>query len=537
MRRSPGIKAVVVLGAGVLLGILAFGGPPQPSFHIVIEGGRVLDGTGVPWYRADIGIQDDRIIAVGDLSDVGAERRIDAGGLYVAPGFIDNHSHAASGLASEELSSAHPLLAQGVTTVAVNPDGGGRVVDLARQRAKLLEHGLGVNVARYIGHGAVRQEVLGMANRAPTDEELDRMRELVREAMEEGGLGLASGLYYAPGSYAETGEVIELARVAGEHGGVYSSHIRDEADYNIGVVAAVEEVVTIAREGALPGIVTHIKVLGPRAWGLADTVIARIDEARGAGVEIWADQYPYAASGSGVTGALVPRWAQDGGHEELVRRIDRPGEGPRLREEMLENLVERRGGADRLQIRRFAPDPSIEGRFLSDLADERGLHPVDFAIELLREGGASFVSHVMREEDVEAFMRQSWTMIASDGGLVPFGEGVPHPRNYGTFSRVIHRYVQERGTLSLEEAVRKSSMLPAQALRLSDRGVIRPGAVADVIIFDLDQTKDRATYLEPHQLSDGMIYVIVNGILTVEGGRFTDAVPGRVIGPGTGGDR
>jgi len=499
----------------------------QQPYDLVIRNGRVLDGTGVPWYYADVAISGDRIAAVGDLEGARARRVIDASGLFVAPGFIDVHTHAAPGLATPELSSAEPLLAQGLTTVIVNPDGGGPV-DLAEQRARLLEHGLGVNVALLIGHGSVRQEVLGMEDRAPTPQELERMRELVRAAMEAGAFGMSSGLYYSPGSYATTEEVIELAKVVGDYGGLYTSHIRDEADYNIGVVAAVDELIRIAREAGIPGIVTHIKALGPRVWGYSQAMIERIERARAEGVEVWADQYPYEASGTSITGALVPRWALVGGPDSLRARIENPQTLRRLRADMLDNL-DRRGGAARLSFRRYEPDPSIEGRTLQEVAAQRGLEPVDLAIELLETGGAGFVSFNMKTEDVELFMRQPWTMTCSDGDLERMGVGKPHPRSYGTFPRKIRVYVLERGVIDLATAVRSMTGLSATVFRLDDRGYLRPGAAADIVVFDLDRLRDTATYDDPHQLAEGMVHVLVNGEFAIESGQLTGELNGRVL--------
>ena len=509
---TPGMASVVVA---------------QQQYDILIRNGRVLDGTGNPWYHADIAIVGERIAAVGDLSGASAARTIEAEGLYVAPGFIDAHSHAGEGLATPGLSAAQPLLAQGITTVLVNPDGGGPV-DLAKQRQELMADGLGVNVAQWVPHGSVREEVLGMEDRAPSATELERMKALVRAGMEDGAVGLSSGPFYAPGSYSTTEELVELAKVASEFGGAYSSHIRDEGDYNIGVVAAVDEVVRIAREAELPGIVTHIKVLGPRVWGFSSALAHRIDRAREEGIEVYADQYPYEASGSSITGALVPRWAQVGGEEALVERVDNPAERARLRADMLENL-DRRGGAARLQFRRHEADPSIEGKTLQEVADERGMHPADLAMELLKAGGAALVSFNMNEGDIETLMRQPWTITASDGDLVPMGEGVPHPRSYGTFPRKIRKYVIEEGVVDLPTAIRSMTLLPATALRMWDRGVLREGAVADLVVFDLEKVRDKAEYQRPHQLSEGMIYVLVNGKIALEEGRYTDETSGKVL--------
>jgi N-acyl-D-aspartate/D-glutamate deacylase len=396
------------------------------------------------------------------------------------------------------------------------------------QRQRLLEHGVGVNVALLIGHGSVRREVLGMEDRAATPQELEQMRALVRAAMEEGAYGMSSGLYYSPGSYATTDEVVELSKVVGDYGGLYTSHIRDEADYNIGVVAAVDEVIRIAREAAIPGIVTHIKALGPRVWGYSSALVERIERGRAAGVEVWADQYPYEASGTGITGALVPRWALVGGRDSLRARIENPEALRRLRGDMLENL-DRRGGAARLSFRRYEPDPSIEGRTLEEVAEERGLGPVDLAIELLETGGAGFISFNMKAEDVELLMSQPWTMTCSDGDLERMGVGKPHPRSYGTFPRKIRKYVLERGVIDLGTAIRSMTGLSATVFRLDDRGYLTPGAAADIVVFDLERLRDPATYDDPHQLAQGMVHVLVNGGFAIESGEFTGKLNGRVL--------
>lgn len=531
MRQAPrGTPAKTCAQLLVLLGCLLGSTAPtaaQEPYDILITGGRLLDGTGNPWYYADVAIKGDVIVAVGDLGDVQARQIIDATGLYVAPGFIDVHTHAGGGLAKPELSEGRPLLAQGITTIVANPDGGGPV-DLAAQRVALLEHGLGVNVALLVPHGSVREQVLGMEDRAPTPAELEQMRALVRTGMEQGAYGLSSGLYYAPGSYAATEEVIELAKVVAEYGGVYTSHIRDEADYNIGVVAAVDEVIRISREAGLPGIVTHIKALGPRVWGYSMALVQRIERAREEGIEVYADQYPYMASGTSVTGALVPRWAQVGGREELIRRINDPRERARLRADMLENL-DRRGGAARLQFRRYAPDPSIEGRTLEEVAEARGLDPIDLAMELLEHGRPRLVSFNMNEADVETLMCQPWAMTASDGDLVPMNEGVPHPRSYGTFPRKIRLYARDKGVIDLSTAVRSMTSLPANVFGLSGRGVLGSGAIADIVVFDLDRLQDLATYERPHQLAQGIAHVLVNGRFAIEEGEITGRLHGRVL--------
>ncbi len=502
----------------------------QAQYDVLIRDGRMLDGTGNPWRYADIAISGDRVVRIGTLDTAHANRIIDARGLYVAPGFIDVHSHAAGGLASSELSHAQPLLAQGITTVIVNPDGGGPV-DLEEQRERLLEHGLGVNVVLMVPHGSIRRTVIGMENRRPTHEELERMRELVRRGMDAGAFGLSSGLYYAPGSYAETEEVIALAKVAGTGGGVYTSHIRDEADYSVGVVAAVDEVIRIAEEAELPGIVTHVKALGPRVWGYAGAIVERIRRARERGIQVFVDQYPYAASGTSITGALVPRWALVGGHDALLKRMNMPETRARLRSDIVENL-DRRGGAARLQFQFHDPDPSIEGKIMLEVAEERGMEPVDLVLELLQAGETGLVSFNMNDRDMHLLMRQPWTMTSSDGGLTTMGRGVPHPRYYGTFPRKIRMYVLDRGIVTLENAVRGMTSLSASVFSMADRGMLREGAVADVVVFDLASVRDRATYADPHQLSEGIVYLLVNGELAIDDGRFTNVMSGRVLGRG-----
>ena len=497
------------------------------TYDVIIRNGRVIDGTGNPWFLADVALNGDRIAAIGDLEAAGAERDIDATGLYVTPGFIDAHSHAGPGLASRGLSHGEPLLAQGITTVVINPDGGGPV-DLARQRSELLRDGLGVNAAQLVPHGSIRRAILGAEDRAPTVTEMEQMSGLVRKGMEEGAFGLSSGTFYVPGSYSHPDEIVALAEVVAEFGGTYTSHIRDESDYTVGLVAAVEEVIDVARRAGIPGVITHVKALGPRVWGFGAVITGRIEAARDEGIEVYTDQYPYPASATGLSAALLPRWSQAGGTDSLMARFDRPGVMADIRTAMVGNLA-RRGGADRIQFRRVGFDESIEGRLLSDLARERGEDPIDTAIDLLRRGGASIISYNMDEDDVRTLMSPSWNMTASDGGLVPWMEGVPHPRSYGTFPRKIRHYVLEEGVVNLASAIRSMTGLPAQVFRVSDRGVLRPGAYADVAVFDLVLLNSPATFTEPHQLAEGMVEVFVNGEAAVSSGKLTGRSAGIVL--------
>jgi N-acyl-D-amino-acid deacylase len=526
VRPRPRWNAVLL----AVLAVCAVLTPPlqaQERADLVLRGGRVLDGAGNPWVRADVAVRDGRIVAVGRLDGWRGAEELDVTDLYVAPGFIDVHTHASEGLTDPERSAALPQLMQGITTVFLNPDGGGPV-DLAAQRAELEADGLGVNAALLVPHGSVRGEVVGMEDRDATPEELDRMRTLVRRGMEEGAFGLSSGPFYAPGSFASTEELVTLAREAAAFGGVYTSHIRDESDYSIGLVAAVDEVITVARESGARSIVTHIKALGPRVWGYSTAVVRRIERARAEGLEVFADQYAYTASATGLSAALVPRWAQEGGTDRMRERFDDPELGQRIVAEMWENL-DRRGGAERIQFRSHRPDPSIEGRTLAQVAEERGVDAVEAALQLLREGGPGIVSFNMDDRDLAEFMRQPWVMASSDGEFPVWGEGVPHPRAYGAFARRLRTYVLDEGVLELEEAVRGMTSLPAAVHRMEGRGLIRVGAVADLAVFDLERVRDRATFTEPHQYAEGMVHVLVGGEVAMRDGQATGVRAGRVL--------
>lgn len=518
-------RLIVLLNSVLFLSACQAGAPDH--FDIVIRGGKVLDGSGDPARTMDVGIIGDRIVATGDLGGTDSDRVIDASGFYVAPGFIDTHSHAAAGLISEDRSHARPLVASGVTTVVVNPDGGG-AIDMEAQRQELLLHGLGINVVQLVPHGSIRSEVIGSEDRLATEEELTYMREWVRRGMEAGAFGLSSGPFYAPGSYSDTRELIEMAKVAAEFDGIYTSHIRDESNYTIGLEAAVDEVIQVARAAHLPSIVTHIKALGPTVWGQASRIVENIERAREEGLEVFADQYPYSASATGLAAALLPRWAQAGGRDSLIARLDHPDTADRIRAEVADNLA-RRGGAERIQFRRFQADSTVEGRTLQEVADGWGMDPIAASLDMIRRGSPGIVSFNMLDEDVEHFMVQPWTLTCSDGSFPVWGEGVPHPRGFGSFPRKIHMYVVEKAVMSLPEAIRSMTARSAEVFRIADRGVIREGAFADLVVFDLDRLRDRATYTEPFQLSEGMIHVLVNGQEVLSDGEFTGRMAGRVL--------
>ena len=487
---------------------------------LLIRNGRVIDGTGAPARTADVAITGDRITFVGDAAraNVQAKRTIDARGLVVAPGFIDPHTHTL-----EDLSSSDPkrranvdYLMQGVTTVITGNDGGGPY-EVARTLAKWNAEQLGTNGALLVGYGTVREAVMGMSDAKAEGAQLDSMRALVGKGMREGALGMSTGLYYAPQSYATTDEVIAMAKVAAKYGGIYDTHLRDESSYTIGLLAAIREAIHIGHEAGMPSHISHIKALGTDVWGRSDSAIAIIEAARNAGDKVSANQYPYTASGSSVGASLLPRWAEVGGRDSLRARVANPATKARLVTEMMENL-RRRGGAKSLLIT-STRDTAILGRTLEDIAKARDVSPVEAAIQIIIAGDASVASFNMDEKDIVAFMRRPWVMTGSDGSA-------GHPRKYGTFPKKWAEYVRGRKVLTPEQFVRQSSALTAETFGIKDRGVVAMGKYADVVVFDDATFMDHATYRNPTALATGMRYVIVNGQVAVDGGAYTGITAG-----------
>ncbi|MBS1820520.1 MAG: amidohydrolase family protein [Acidobacteria bacterium] len=487
------------------------------ELDLLIRGGSVVDGTGSPAKAADVGIAGDRIVLVGSSAGRHAKRVIDATGLVVTPGFIDPHTHTAGDLSDPKRSRNDAYLMQGVTTVVTGNDGDSPR-DIGATLDKWKRQGIGTNAALFIGQGTVRGQVMKMSDSKPTAEQMEQMEHLVDTAMQQGAIGISTGLYYAPGSYSTTEEVIELAKIAAARGGIYDTHMRDESSYNIGLQAAVRETIHIGQEAHLPVMISHIKALGVDVWGQSADVIRIIDNARQQGVDITASQYPYTASGTSVTASLVPRWAEADG--ALQKNIADPAVQARLVSEMTRNL-ERRGGADSL-LMTDSKDKSIVGKTLAQIAKERGESPIDAAIEIIKAGGSGVASFNMKESDIDAFMRQPWVMTCSDGS-----EG--HPRKYGTFPRKFHEYVYTRHVISLEAAVRSSTSLPAQTLRLKERGLLKDGYFADVLVFDPKTFVDQSTYQSPRVLATGVRYLTVNGELAVDQGSLTAKLAGRPL--------
>ena len=506
-----------------LLAIAACATALSQQVDILLRGGQVIDGSGGPPISADVAIRGDRIAFIGDSARQGirAARTIDVNGLVIAPGFIDPHAHVLEDLSDPARKANQAYLMQGVTTVVTGNDGGGPL-QVGATLDKWKQQGIGTNAAVYIGQGTVRREVMGMSDAAPTAEQLNRMKALVERGVQEGALGISTGLYYAPGSYATTEEVIELAKMAAARGAIYDSHLRDEDSYTIGLLGAVREAIRIAREARIEVHISHIKALGPEVWGQSTPVIELIRQARAEGLHVTADQYPYPASGSSVTASLVPRWAEVGGNSELLKRIGDPAVRPRLVQEMQENL-KRRGGPDSLLII-SGRDRSLIGKRLGAIAAERKETPVDAAFQIIQNGGAGVASFNMQDSDIENFMRQDFVMTGSDGSP-------GHPRKYGTFVRKLGLYVREKKTISLPFAIRSSSALTAETLHLSRRGWLRSGYFADVIAFDPATVADRATYEHPDLLAAGIEYVIVNGRIAVDQGKYTGVLAGQPLRP------
>lgn len=511
----------------LILSCLVFSCKTQ-NYEVIVLGGTIFDGSGSPGYQADIGIREGRIQKIGKLKRTHGIHVIDAGGKYVVPGFIDIHTHSDNGIRDQRRKNALNYLSQGVTALVGGNCGGG-TYNVSDYFLKLEEQGVGPNILHLVGHGTVRQAVMEYADRAPNEEEMIKMKSLVEQAMMEGALGLSSGLFYAPGSYARTEELIELCKVVKKYNGIYATHLRDESNYSIGLVSAIEEAIEIGEKSGVPVQISHIKALGKPVWGLARDVCEIIEAARDRGVAVYADQYPYNASSTSLTAAVIPRWIQAGGRtRELLRNASRL-DG--IKKEIAEN-IKRRGGPETLVIAASRNYSEWEGKSLSDISVKMGKNAVNTAIEMVLNGGASIVSFNMTDEDIEYFMSKPWVMTGSDGSLPLYGRARPHPRSYGTFPRKIRTYVLEKEILSMEQAVRAATGLPAEMLGLSDRGLLKRGFVADIVVFDPDSIQDNATYSDPHQYSSGIFAVLISGKPVIENGEYNGTLTGKPLRKG-----
>jgi dihydroorotase/N-acyl-D-amino-acid deacylase len=501
-----------------------------PPYDLILRGGRIVDGTASPWYRADLAIKGDSIARIAPTISDPATRVIDVAGLIVAPGFIDIHTHARRGIF--ELPTADSYTRQGVTTLIEGPDGSSPL-PLRPFLEKIEKLGISPNFASFVGQGTIRSEVIGQADRKATAQELERMRALVEQAMWDGAFGLSSGLFYVPGTFTPTAEVTELAKVAGRMGGIYISHMRDEAK---GVLDSVRETIEIGEKGGLPTQVTHHKIVGKAYWGRSVDTLKLIDVARARGVDATLDQYPYTASATSIGSALLPAWALEGGREATLKRLKDPATRAKIKAETTAIIRDERGGGDpkNVAVSSNEWDPSMAGKNLAQITADRKLpvtleNAAETAIWIVEQGGAQGIFHAIGEEDLQRILVHPATMIASDGEVAIFGRNVPHPRSYGTFVRVLGVYSRDKKLLPLETAVQKMTAMPAQRLGLTDRGVLRQGLKADIAVFDAARVRDTATFEKPHSYAEGVNYVVVNGQVIFEGGKMSSARPGRVL--------
>ncbi len=497
------------------------------DYEILIKNARVADGTGNPWFRGDIGIRAGKIAAVGRIEG-SADRTIEAANRVAAPGFIDVHTHIEGAI--EKVPRADNFLRDGVTTV-VTGNCGGSTVKVGEWLSSIEAAGLGINVATLIGHNSVRAEVMGRANRKATEEEIAAMRAVVDGAMREGAVGFSTGLIYIPGAYSDTAEVVALAGAAAAHGGVYASHMRDEG---ANIREAIDEAVEVGRVNKMPVQISHFKIDNRKLWGGSSESLALIEKYRRLGVDVVVDQYPYDHSSTNL-GITLPNWALADGQEAILERLRTPETRARIHREMAESLAER-GQPDYSYaiVAGFEKDRSIEGKTITAINAARGRartvdNEIETILELMEAGRPSMVYHSMSMEDVERIMRYRNTTVASDGGVLEFGIGMPHPRSYGTNARVLAEFVRNRGTLTLEDAIRRMTSLPARTFGLKGRGQIREGFAADVVLFDPGRVGDRATYEKPHQYTEGFDVVVVNGAMAIDEGKWTATAGGRAI--------
>ena len=498
------------------------------DYDILIRNARVVDGTGNPWYRADVGVRDGRIAAIGRLTAATAYRTIDAVGRVVAPGFIDVHTHVEGAI--EKVPRADNYILDGVTSI-VTGNCGGSQLKLGDWFAALEKQGLGLNLASLIGHNTVRREIMGTANRPAMRHEIARMQELVERAMQDGAVGFSTGLIYIPGTYSNTAEVVALAKAAAKHGGAYASHMRDEGEH---VLDAITEAVTVGREAGMPVQLSHFKIDNRRLWGASDKSLALVEKFRLEGVDVVVDQYPYDRSSTNL-GITLPSWALADGDAKVKERLGDAATRKKIKAEMLQRL--RNLGHESYEyatVASFPPDRSYDGKTISEINALRGRPKnadaeAETILDIIGRGGAQMVYHSMGSDDMERILRYPNTGIASDGGVREFGVGMPHPRSYGTNARVLAEYVRTRGVITLEDAIRRMTSLPARTFGFRDRGAVQAGLVADLVIFDPARVQDKATFQAPHQYSEGFDFVLVNGRIAVENGKPTGVMAGTIL--------
>jgi N-acyl-D-aspartate/D-glutamate deacylase len=510
------------------LGLLGASQRSQPvSYDVLITHGTVINGSGARPVRGDVAIRSGRIVAVGSLPNATAADIIDATGLMVAPGFIDVHTHADD---IADTPRADNFVRMGVTSVVAG-NCGGSALDISEALAKIRDAGIAINYATLIGHNTVRRAVMGTANRDPTISDLAKMKSLVWRAMADGAVGFSTGLQYVPGTYAKPAEILELARVAGNAGGLYASHMRNEGTQ---LEEAVQETIHVGEMAMCRVQISHLKVDSPSKWGASTRALSLIDAARARGIDVEADQYAYTAASSNL-GIRFPSWALEGGQEAIAKRLNDPEVWQKIKTEMRDLLAER--GLSDLSfavVASYQPDTSLNGLSMKQVAATlRGSDSVDAQFEAARVimlgGGASMVYHFMSDDDVDRIMRHPQVGIASDSSVLTMGAGVPHPRGYGNNARVLGEYVRNRRVIPIEEAIRKMTSLPAEHFHFERRGLVKAGYAADIAVFDAATVADAATFEKPHAYAAGIPYVLVNGVVVVRNGEHTGALPGQVL--------
>jgi len=504
----------------------------NPACDILIKNGKIIDGTGNSWYYGDIALKDGKIIQTGKALNIPAAKIIDATGLIVAPGFIDVHTHLEGDEAKNP--NATNFILDGVTT-CITGNCGSSNVDIGKYLHFIDSLKLSINVATLIGHNDVRKTVMGRANRDATADEMQQMKNIVDRAMRDGALGLSTGLIYIPGTYTKTPEIVELAKIAAKYNGVYASHMRDEGD---SVTYAIDEALTVGREAKIPVEISHFKLSGQQNWGRSKETVPMIEAARKEGIEVTIDQYPYTASSTSIS-TLIPDEILADGQDSINARLQRPEIKNYVIKSMLARLKKRKlKHFSYAVVAYFQPDTTYNGKSIEQInlmkgRKHRAKYEAETIIDLVMKGGASAVFHGMSEEDIKRIMQYPFNMFASDASIRIFGAGIPHPRGYGTNARVLAKYVRDQKVISLEEAIRRMTSLPAQKFQLHDRGLLKEGMAADIVIFDEKQVQDVSTYENPHAYSKGFHYVIVNGVITVDNEKHLGIRAGRALyGPG-----
>ncbi|HBL48020.1 D-aminoacylase [Gimesia sp.] len=496
----------------------------QTSFDILLKGGTIIDGTGKPGFTGDIAIKYDRIVQIGPEIKGTASETIPCRGLTIAPGFIDLHNHSDRQIISPLTRANMNYVTQGCTTIVTGNCGSGPV-DTEEYYRIIDAAGSGTNVLHLIPQGSLRDEVMGSGQRKPTDEELQKMKSLAEKAMQDGAWGMSTGLIYVPSSYAETDELVELAQIVSRYQGIYASHIRNESTE---LLAAVNEALKIGKQAKLPVHISHFKSSGQDAWGLVIRAAAMIEDARKQGQNVTADQYPYIASSTSLGATLIPAWARAGSNKELVARLEAPETSEKIRKAIQSNIEKREEGKA-VRIARYSERPDWVGKNLLQIAEKENKSVLDIVLEITRQGGASVVNFSMNEADVRQIMKIDWVATASDGRAYLPGSDRPHPRNYGTFPRKLAYYALQQKVIPLEHAVRSMTGLPADILGLKDRGYLREGAYADIVVMDTDTLIDKATFDDPHQYSDGIRFLYVNGSPAITAGFPTGSLAGKAL--------